>query len=279
VVAGRSQSEDQDMAGLSRGNAWDSDAIIVKYDEGGEVVRKESFGGSGSDVFYGITSSIDGGYTAVGSSSSIDQDMAGLNMDGDGRAVIVQYDVNGEVTWKKSLDGVDASHAFHGVALSGDGGYGVAGVANLRAPLGFSRFGFGNNAALIVKYMDMSEPTGVATGVVESGMCTAIVTLKVNVPIETPKGWERVDPQTFTKVYTENITETITIVGLNGLTGTVQIIVDGIVATPLVPNSGVGAEDCVSAPDTGRNLILGLVVLGEVGFVAAGLAVFFKMRE
>jgi len=189
------------------------DAIIVKYDGGGEVEWIKNFGGPNSDGFYSVTSTFDGGYVAVG---------------------------------------FFQTHTLDKMAVLD---------------------------ALIVKYMDMSEPTGVATGVVEPGMCTVVVTLKTNVPIETPEGWEKVDPQTFTKVYTENITETITVVGLNGLTGTVQIIVEGIVNTPLVPNSGVGAEACVSAPNTGRNLILGLVVLGEVAFVVIGLAVFFRVRE
>ena len=139
---------------------------------------------------------------------------------------------------------------------------------------------------VVVKYMNMSEPVGVTSNIIGTDMCTAIVTLKTNVPIETPEGWEKVDPLTFTKVYTDNVTKTITIVGLNGLTGTAQVVVDGIAATPLVPNSGVGGDDCenigtrgIGSPDTGRNLVLGMIVLGEVVFVGVGLAVFFKLRE
>ena len=141
-----------------------------------------------------------------------------------------------------------------------------------------------NGSAMIVKYWDMSEPVGVTTSDISTPTCGPVtVTLTTNVPIETPKGWTKVNSRKFTKEYAENKTETLTLVGLNGLTGTVQIVVDNIIiaGAPLAPSAGEGLIDCreKKAPDAGRNLVLGMVVLGEVMFVVIGVAVFFRVRE
>jgi len=91
----------EDVTGLS------TDAIIVKYDHNGNVVWKKRFGGSGFDVYYSVTSVPDG-MVAVGYSDGISfgsGDWTGVTGNGSREAIIVKYDHNGEVVWKKNFGG------------------------------------------------------------------------------------------------------------------------------------------------------------------------------
>jgi prepilin-type N-terminal cleavage/methylation domain-containing protein len=100
VAAGYSGSTTGDMTGLSKGS---DDAIIVKYDVSGNVVWKKSFGGSKTDYFTSLISQTDG-FVAVGYSRSSDVDLASLNK-GAADGIIVKYDLNGNVVWKKTFGG------------------------------------------------------------------------------------------------------------------------------------------------------------------------------
>jgi len=118
VVAGYSSSDDGDLAGLNRDG---DDAIIVEYSSNGTLVWNKSFGGSDSDIFHSVISTSDGGYIAVGSSSSYDGDLNGLN-DGNWDAIIVKFGTNGTLEWAKSFGGGNNSE-FYSVAPTIDGGY------------------------------------------------------------------------------------------------------------------------------------------------------------
>jgi len=146
VVAGESYSTNGDMQGLNKGN---SDAIIVKYDPNGNVLWKKSFGGSKYDYFYHITLAPDGNLVAVGTSGSTDGDMQGLNK-GSSDAIIVKYDINGNVLWKKSFGGNNFD-AFYSITSIPDGNFVVVGDANSSDGdlQGLSK---GSTDAVIVKY-------------------------------------------------------------------------------------------------------------------------------
>lgn len=98
VVVGYSNSTNGDLTGLNKGN---TDAIIVKYDLNGNVVWKKNYGGSNYESFAGVTF-VNDGYVAVGISSSNDGDLVNLN-EGDHDAIIVKYDLNGNILWKKVI--------------------------------------------------------------------------------------------------------------------------------------------------------------------------------
>lgn len=53
-----------------------TDALIIKYDVKGNVQWKNVFGGSQPDTFNGVTALPDGGFVAVGESTSNNYDMA-----------------------------------------------------------------------------------------------------------------------------------------------------------------------------------------------------------
>ncbi|MDR2698877.1 MAG: hypothetical protein LBB30_04295 [Candidatus Methanoplasma sp.] len=106
VAAGYSNEfsfDNEDWTGV-RGKG-DLDAIIVRFDSNGGTVWKKSLGGSGIDRYYSVTT-VQDGFVAVGYSNSLGSgDWAGFNKKGGFDAIIVKYDVNGEMMWKKDLGG------------------------------------------------------------------------------------------------------------------------------------------------------------------------------
>ena len=118
IAVGYSVSTDGDLTGLNKGN---SDAIIVKYDNGGNLVWNKNFGGTLYDQFYSVLQTSDGGCIAVGYSNSINGDLATLNK-GDFDAIIVKYDSSGNVLWNKNFGG-SVYDQFRSVVQTSDGGY------------------------------------------------------------------------------------------------------------------------------------------------------------
>lgn len=123
VTVGYSDSTDKDMYGLNKGS---TDAIIVKYDNSGNIVWKKSFGGYNSDVYYSVIEDTDGGYIAVGESSSSSLDMDGLYKGGND-AIYVKYDKNGNIVWKKTFGG-SSDDKFYSAIKSSDGGFIAVGI-------------------------------------------------------------------------------------------------------------------------------------------------------
>ncbi len=107
-----------DWSGIT-GNG-DNDAIIVKYDNNGNVVWKKHFGGKGDDAFFSVTA-VSGGVVAVGTSSSNSfgsGDWASVTTKGGGDAIIVKYDNNGNVVWKRNFGGSDPDGYYSVTAIS-----------------------------------------------------------------------------------------------------------------------------------------------------------------
>ena len=124
IVFGDSESNDGDLAGLNKG---DYDGIIVKYDVSGNVEWKYSYGGTDSESFFHGIQTSDGGYFATGYSASNDGDLAGLNK-GIEDGVLVKFDMNGNVEWKRNFGG-SSTDDFWGATQTSDGGYVVVGYS------------------------------------------------------------------------------------------------------------------------------------------------------
>ena len=230
VAVGYSDSNDGDLAGLNKGGY---DATIVRFDGDGEVGWSRNFGGANSDLFLSVAITLDGGYIAAGYSDSTNQDLAGLNKGGTD-AIIVKYDADGDVEWNKNFGGNDYDY-FHSVAVTLDDGHIVVGnsTSTDQDLVGLYKGGSGYDA-IVVKYLDMSEPVGIVFSDAGDEGCEAVtITITTNVPIEIPDGWTRTGFTEYKKVYTENTEEEVAIVGLNGVTGdSVQVIVDTIICLP-----------------------------------------------
>jgi len=119
-VVGSTNSNDGDIVG-SHGSL---DALIVKYDNAGNMLWSKLFGGSGDDRFESIEIDGDKNLCVVGFSSSSDGDI--IDAHGNYDAVIVKYDSNGNKLWSKAVGGSNAD-LFYGVAVDGNNNLYAAG--------------------------------------------------------------------------------------------------------------------------------------------------------
>jgi len=131
------------------------DAIIVKYDNNGNVLWKKNFGGSGDDYYQSVTAVSDG-IIAVGNSpvtSFGNGDWTGVTGKGNYDAIIVKYDNNGNVLWKKNFGGSGDDYYYSVTAVS-DGivavGVSVETSFNNGDWTGYT--GKGSDDAIMVKY-------------------------------------------------------------------------------------------------------------------------------
>ncbi len=144
VAVGYSLSIDGDLSGLNKGG-WD--AIIVKYDFNGDILWNKNYGGTSTDYFQQIIT-VNDGYVAVGYSSSTNGDLASLNKGGTD-AIIVKYDKNGNVMWKKNYGGT-RTDSFYDVISVADGYIVVGRSDSTNGDL--SNLNKGGYDSIIVKY-------------------------------------------------------------------------------------------------------------------------------
>lgn len=100
VAVGNTNSETYDNL-KSHGSEINDDAIVVKYDQYGNIVWSKNFGGSGHDFYYTVIEE-DNCYTVAGVINSLDGDVTGMT---EGHAiVVVKYSKDkGNVIFKKVL--------------------------------------------------------------------------------------------------------------------------------------------------------------------------------
>ena len=110
-IAWKKNDDRSDVAG--KGSA---DAIIVKYDNSGNVVWKKNFGGSGKDIYDYVTAVSDGivaeGYSD--NSSFGTGDWKGVESKANIDAIAVKYDRTGNILWKKNF-ATDANTQYSAV--------------------------------------------------------------------------------------------------------------------------------------------------------------------
>ncbi|MCL2041217.1 MAG: fibrobacter succinogenes major paralogous domain-containing protein [Bacteroidales bacterium] len=142
-----------DWTGIT-GNGSD-DAIIVKYNNDGNVVWKKNFGGSSEDIYYAVTTVSDGVVAAGYSHSNSfgNGDWTGVTGKGSADAIIVKYDHNGDVVWKKNFGGSNTDYYYTVMTVS-DGI--VAGGNSYFTSFGNGDWagvtGQGSDDAIMVKY-------------------------------------------------------------------------------------------------------------------------------
>jgi len=75
----------------------------------GDLVWVKSFGGSNDTSSHSVIPAADGGFVATGNSRSSNLDMNGLHSTSNTEpiAIAVKYDTNGNIQWKKSLEGTN----------------------------------------------------------------------------------------------------------------------------------------------------------------------------
>ncbi|WP_456363597.1 fibronectin type III domain-containing protein [Priestia aryabhattai] len=117
IGVGYSDSTTGDMAGSNKGGL---DGIIIKLDSNGNKVWMKNFGGTGSDMFYSVLESPDGGYVGIGfTNSPANAEVPAIN--GVSDALLVKYDISGNFMWSKAFGGSGGDNFMDGVVTkSGD---------------------------------------------------------------------------------------------------------------------------------------------------------------
>jgi prepilin-type N-terminal cleavage/methylation domain-containing protein len=130
------------------------EAMILKHDIDGNVLDISVFCGNGSSYFRDVVK-IDDGYIAVGYSVANDMDMEGLSKANNGYndAIIVKYDEDLNIVWKKSFGGSEAD-IFNGIEKINNEEVVVIGYSKSKDMdmQGLSNSGDGYNSAIIAKY-------------------------------------------------------------------------------------------------------------------------------
>jgi hypothetical protein len=129
------------------------DAIVVKYNNSGNVVWKKNFGGKHGDRYLSVTAVSDGiiatGYSAEGSFN--DGDWIGVTGRGGEDAIMVKYDNGGNVVWKKNFGGKN-SDSFTSVTTTSNGIVAVGNSNGFHSGDWINTWGYGDYDATIVKY-------------------------------------------------------------------------------------------------------------------------------
>ncbi len=121
IVDGRAESTDGDLTG-QHGSA---DFWVVKLNFEGKIEWEKSLGGTGLDRANDIHQTRDGGYIAIGQSTSINGDVTGGH--GGNDYWVVKLTSDGNIEWQKSMGGsMDDFGRF--VCQTDDGGYVTIGI-------------------------------------------------------------------------------------------------------------------------------------------------------
>lgn len=120
IVVGSTTSNDI-MVSSNHGGA---DCWVVRFDRQGNVLWKETLGGSLNDAGNSVLVAADG-YVIAGYTYSNDGDINTSYSGGD--AWVVKLDVNGKIQWSKTYGGTGEDLA-NAITATADGGYVVAGL-------------------------------------------------------------------------------------------------------------------------------------------------------
>ena len=117
IVAGRTES-----FGTGHQAGW-----LIKTDASGDSTWSRTYGGQGSDGFYSVAQTPDGGYVVTGWTTSYGA--------GSVDAWLVRTDVSGDTLWTRTWGGPDDDRGSS-VALTRDGGYVITGYTEYLTSLG-----------------------------------------------------------------------------------------------------------------------------------------------
>jgi hypothetical protein len=123
VFIGRSQS-----GGVGSGNHGGDDYLVIKTDDLGNIQWKKSLGGSSSDWGLSIEQTHDGGFIALGVSTSTNGDVIG-NHGGGGDYWAVKLSNSGAVEWQKCYGGTGYDYGDF-IHQTYDRGYIISGYSS-----------------------------------------------------------------------------------------------------------------------------------------------------
>ena len=128
VLTGETYSNDRDFSGMNKMNG---NIFVIKLDENGDNVWKKTFGGSGDENGYSITTTSNGEIVLTGWTSSNDGDFSGMNK---GSWIgywiedifVLKLNSSGDIVWKKTFGG-SSNEWGHSIISTSDYGIVVTG--------------------------------------------------------------------------------------------------------------------------------------------------------
>jgi len=123
ILVGNTTSNDGDASAIHGVD----DAWVLKIDASGNKIWQRTYGGNGNDALISLAKANDGGYIAVGTSSSTNGDISGNH--GNSDVWMVKLDETGNLQWQKCLGGENEDYGTS-VIPAIDGGYLVASYTN-----------------------------------------------------------------------------------------------------------------------------------------------------
>lgn len=118
IVAGDSKSNDGDVTGHHGTTAF-TDGWVVKLSAARQIEWQVSLGGSENDIIKNIIQTSDGGYLCIGSTRSVDGDIAQNR--GGTDVWLVKLSASGAVSWSKTYGGSGTDDGVAVIQLSGSG--------------------------------------------------------------------------------------------------------------------------------------------------------------
>lgn len=246
IVAGTSSGE---SIGLSDNweNSGGEDAVVAKFDSNNDLQWAINNGGLSDDRYLGILGAASNSFVAVGESFGASIGLKNnWSNNGDLDSIIVKFNdvenLTASVNYtpaSPTTGSVTATLTTNNEIVTPDGWEKVNGTTFTRefhenvseAMIITDVNGFTYNVQISISNIFIA-PTGsisYSSTAPTKGPVTA--TLITNNDIITPDGWQKVDSKTFTKVYYENVDETLTFTDINGFTGSVDIFINNIIAS------------------------------------------------
>ncbi|HOU09189.1 MAG TPA: hypothetical protein PLD68_00620 [Clostridiales bacterium] len=132
------------------------EGLIAKYSADGKKLWAKVVGGSKNEYFSSVCATSDGGFLVGGKTESSNGDFQGLRADSI-KAVLIKYDANGNMLWKRALTGTMHSN-IEGIAVNAAGEiYATCETMSSDGSLtGIA--GRGNADTVIVKYDKNGKP-------------------------------------------------------------------------------------------------------------------------
>ena len=122
IIGGQTSSNNIDVSG----NNGSVDFWILKIDVLGGIIWSRTIGGSGEDFMSSLAESDDGGYYAIGFSTSNDGDVIGNN--GNQDILVAKVDSMGDLLWTSCIGGIGTDNGI-GVTSSNYGNCVIAGFS------------------------------------------------------------------------------------------------------------------------------------------------------
>lgn len=160
IVTGVAVDEDDNIAicgytksgNLGFANAGDFDAVVLKFNDRGDLQWTQSFGGSLTDGFEGIAAAPDGGFAVVGYSASPDGTGASLGLSAQKSAsILVKYAADGTLAFMQAVGGT--GDTLIGVDTDADGN--IYAVGSFSSGTLFASYGRAD--ACVLKYSPNGE--------------------------------------------------------------------------------------------------------------------------